>query len=53
MREIAKKVQMIRLQEECCKLQVEAEQYCAKRCKIERECIELEKNIAEKQTQKL
>lgn len=53
MREIAKKVQMIRLQEECCELQVEAEQYCTKRCKIERECIKLEKNIAEKQTQKL
>lgn len=52
MREIAKKVQMMRLQEECCELQVEVEQYSAKRCKIERECIKLEKNVAKKQTQK-
>ena len=52
MREVAKKVQMIRLQEERCELQIEVEQYSAKRCKIERECIKLEKNIAKKQTQK-
>ncbi|MFY0218453.1 hypothetical protein [Bacillus cereus] len=52
MREVAKKVQMIRLQEEHCELQIEVEQYSAERCKIERECIKSEKNIAEKQTQK-
>ena len=53
MRAIAKKVQMIRLQEEHCERQLEAEQYCAKRCKIERECIKLEKNKAKKRTQKV
>ncbi|MGW5955082.1 hypothetical protein [Bacillus mycoides] len=53
MRAIAKKVQMIRLQEEHCERQLEAEQYCAERCKIERECIKLEKNTAKKRTQKV
>ncbi|MED3539846.1 helix-turn-helix domain-containing protein [Bacillus toyonensis] len=53
MRAIAKKVKMIRLQEEHCEHQVDAEQYCAKQCKIERECIKLEKNTAKKRTAKV
>ncbi|TKI80702.1 hypothetical protein FC701_27560, partial [Bacillus mycoides] len=53
MRAIAKKVQMIRLQEEHCERQLEAEQHCVERCKIERECIKLEKNIAKKRTKKV
>ncbi|USP55792.1 hypothetical protein J2N67_006041 (plasmid) [Bacillus thuringiensis] len=52
MREIAKKVQMIRLQEEHFGRHADTEQYCAKRCKIERERIKLEKNIVKKRTQK-
>lgn len=48
MRAIAKRVQMMRLQEEHCERQVNAEQY-----KIERECIKLEKNIAKTRTQKV
>ncbi|EOP91352.1 hypothetical protein IGM_01998 [Bacillus cereus HuB4-4] len=51
MRAIAKKVQMIRLQEkygEC-----HAEQYWAEQYKIERKCIKLEKNIAKKRIQKV
>ncbi|MEK4841390.1 hypothetical protein [Bacillus sp. FSL L8-0152] len=53
MRVIAKKVQMVRLQEKHCELQVDAEQYCADQCKIERECIKLEKNTAKKRNQKV
>ncbi|AND11111.1 hypothetical protein P9027_26310 [Bacillus thuringiensis] len=52
MREIAKKVQMIRLQEEHFGCHADAEQYCAKCCKIERERIKLEKNIVKKRIQK-
>ncbi|PFZ89274.1 hypothetical protein [Bacillus wiedmannii] len=52
MREIEKKVQMIRLQEEHLGRHADVEQYCAKRCKIERERIKLEKNIVKKRTQK-
>ncbi|MCR6789891.1 MULTISPECIES: hypothetical protein [Bacillus cereus group] len=53
MRAVAKKVQMIRLQEENGERQVDAEQYCAKLCKIERECINPEKNTAQKRTRKI
>ncbi|MFJ1124897.1 hypothetical protein [Bacillus thuringiensis] len=53
MRTVQKKVQMIRLQEEHCEHQHDAEQYCTKQCKIEREFIKLEKNIAKKRTQKV
>ncbi|EOO23014.1 hypothetical protein ICM_06237 [Bacillus cereus BAG1X2-3] len=53
MRVIAKKVQMLRLWEEHCERQVEAEQYCAEQCKIEKDCIKLEKNTAKKRTQKV
>ncbi|MBE7099210.1 hypothetical protein [Bacillus cereus] len=52
MREVAKKVKMIRLQEEHFGCNADAEQYFAKQCKIERESIKLEKNIVEKRTQK-
>ncbi|MEC1984097.1 hypothetical protein P9F15_27470 [Bacillus cereus] len=52
MREIAKKVQMIRLQEEHSGRKADAEQYSAKRCKIERESIKLEKHRVKKRTQK-
>ncbi|HDR6821050.1 TPA: hypothetical protein QCV77_004611 [Bacillus thuringiensis] len=52
MREIAKKVQMIRLQEEHSRHKADAEQYSAKRCKIERESIKLEKHRVKKRTQK-
>ncbi|ETF00051.1 hypothetical protein [Bacillus thuringiensis] len=52
MREIAKKVKMIRLQEEHSGLKADAEQYSSKRCKIERESINLEKNRVKKRTQK-
>ncbi|MEB4820308.1 hypothetical protein, partial [Bacillus thuringiensis] len=53
MRAIAKRVQMIRLQDEHCERQVKAEQYGAEQCKIERECIKIEKNIAKKRTKKV
>ncbi|MED2765983.1 hypothetical protein P4283_29005 [Bacillus thuringiensis] len=53
MRAIAKKVQMIRLQEEHYEYQVDVEQYCAEQCKIERECIKLEKRTAKKRPQKV
>ncbi|OPA26163.1 hypothetical protein BHL53_07035 [Bacillus cereus] len=46
MRAIAKKVQMIRLQEEHCEHQLDAEQYCAEQCKIE-------KDTAKKRPQKV
>ncbi|EOP90880.1 hypothetical protein IGM_02142 [Bacillus cereus HuB4-4] len=52
MRAIAKKVQMLRLQEEHCERQIEAKQYCERACKIERECIKLEKNTVKKRTAK-
>lgn len=52
MREAAKKVQMIRLQEEHLERNTKAEQYSAKQCKLERESIKLEKNIVKKRTQK-
>nr|WP_232290895.1 hypothetical protein [Bacillus cereus] len=52
MREIAKKVKMIRLQEEHSGLKADAKQYSSKRCKIEREGINLEKNRVKKRTQK-
>ncbi|MED3301260.1 hypothetical protein P4391_28300, partial [Bacillus thuringiensis] len=52
MREIAKKVKMIRLQEEHSGRKADAEQYSSKRCKIEREGINLEKNRVKKRTQK-
>ncbi|MED1641568.1 hypothetical protein P4V01_32565 [Bacillus thuringiensis] len=52
MREIAKKVQMLRLLEEHFGRHADTEQYCANRCKIERERIKLEKNIVKKRTQK-
>ncbi|MEB9738622.1 hypothetical protein P4J56_22180, partial [Bacillus cereus] len=45
-------VQMIRLQEEHSGLKADAKQYCSKRCKIEREGINLEKNRVKKRTQK-
>ncbi|AKR13254.1 hypothetical protein AC241_31895 (plasmid) [Bacillus thuringiensis] len=53
MREIAKRVQMIRLQDEHCERQVKAEQYGAEQCIIERDCIKIEKNIAKKRTKKV
>lgn len=53
MRVIAKKVQMLRLQEEHCECQIDTEQYCVKQCKIERKCIKLEKNTAKKRAQKV
>ncbi|AKR12907.1 helix-turn-helix domain-containing protein [Bacillus thuringiensis] len=53
MRAIAKRVQMMRLQEEHFERQVNAEQYGAEQFKIERECIKLEKNIAKKRTKKV
>lgn len=43
---------MIRLQEEYFGCHADAEQYCAKCCKIERERIKLEKNIVKKRIQK-
>ncbi|MES5957407.1 hypothetical protein QCI42_29370 [Bacillus fungorum] len=52
MREVAKKVQMLRLQEKHLGRITDAEQYSAKQCKIERESIKLEKNIVEKRTRK-
>ncbi|WP_336771257.1 helix-turn-helix domain-containing protein [Bacillus bombysepticus] len=51
MREIAKKVQMIRLQEKNGGYQ--AEQHYTEQCKIERRCIKLEKNKAKKRTRKV
>ncbi|KFL63582.1 hypothetical protein DJ50_4618 [Bacillus cereus ATCC 10876] len=51
MREIAKKVQMLRLQEEHSGRKEDAKQYSSKRCKIEREGINLEKNRVKKRTQ--
>ncbi|PFE07712.1 hypothetical protein [Bacillus cereus] len=50
MRAVAKKVQMICLQEEHCKRQTGAEQYCAEQCKIERECIKLDKKKVKNRT---
>lgn len=52
MRAIAKKVQMLRLQEVHCGRQIDAEQYCVERCKIERACIKL-KNTSKKRAQKV
>ncbi|MDI6680002.1 hypothetical protein QMA02_30030 [Bacillus wiedmannii] len=54
MRAVAKKVQRLRLLEEHCERQVDTKQYCAqKNCKIEKECIKLEKNTVKKRTQKV
>ncbi|PFA91052.1 hypothetical protein [Bacillus cereus] len=53
MRAIAKKVQMIRLQEKRCERQVDAEQYFAEQCKIEKKCVKLEKNTAKKRNRKV
>ncbi|MGG5741922.1 hypothetical protein [Bacillus cereus group sp. IBL03679] len=53
MRVVAKKVQMIRLQEKQNKCEENTETDCAEQCKIERECIKLEKNTAKKRSQKV
>ncbi|KAA6461440.1 MULTISPECIES: hypothetical protein [Bacillus cereus group] len=53
MRGVAKKVQRLRLLEEHCERQVDTKQYCAQKCKIEKECIKLEKNTVKKRTQKV
>ncbi|MBG9750338.1 hypothetical protein ABD81_16425 [Bacillus thuringiensis] len=53
MRTVAKKVKKLRLMEQNCKCQTGAEEYCVKHCKIERECIKLDKNIVKKRTQKV
>jgi hypothetical protein len=53
MRVIAKKVQMLRSREEHCERQVGAEQYCAERCRVEKDCIKLEKNTAKKRPPKV
>ncbi|MED3427193.1 hypothetical protein P4412_31845, partial [Bacillus thuringiensis] len=53
MRVVAKKVQMLRLQEKRNKHEENIEAACAEQLKIKRECIELEKNIAKKRSQKV
>ncbi|AKR38920.1 hypothetical protein P4K49_27105 [Bacillus cereus] len=53
MRAVAKKIQMIRLQEKHCEHRADPKQYCAKTCKIERESIKLEKNTIKKRNQKV
>ncbi|MEC3532385.1 helix-turn-helix domain-containing protein, partial [Bacillus thuringiensis] len=50
---VAKKVQMLRLQEKRNKHEENIEAACAEQLKIKRECIELEKNIAKKRSQKV
>ena len=52
MRAVAKKVQMIRLQEQNCMCQADAEEYCIKQCKIEKKFIKLDKNTVKKRTTK-
>ncbi|MGE6552870.1 hypothetical protein ACQKFK_29175 [Bacillus mycoides] len=53
MRVVAKKVQMIRLQEKRNKREENTEADCTERCKIEKECIKTEKNTAKKRSQKV
>ncbi|MCQ6307121.1 hypothetical protein [Bacillus cereus] len=53
MRVVAKKVQMIRLQEKQNKCVKNTETNCSERYKIETECIKLEKNTAKKRSQKV
>ncbi|MCQ6530973.1 hypothetical protein [Bacillus mycoides] len=50
MKSVAKKVQMIRFQEEHCKRQADTELYCDEQCKIERECIKLDKKTVKNKT---
>ncbi|MCU5406749.1 hypothetical protein OCA16_19505 [Bacillus cereus] len=50
MRAVAKKVQMMRLQEQNCKCQADAEECYAKHCKIKKERVKLDKNTVKKQT---
>lgn len=50
MRAVAKKVQMMSLQEQNCKCQAGAEECCVKHCKIKRESVKLDKNTVKKQT---
>ncbi|PEA03837.1 hypothetical protein [Bacillus cereus] len=52
MRVVAKKVQMIYLQDKQNKCEENTETDCAEQYKIERKCIKLEKNTAEKRSQK-
>ncbi len=53
MRVVAKKVQMIRLQEKQNKCVKNTETNCAEQYKIEKECIKLEKNTAKKRSPKV
>ncbi|MES1053741.1 hypothetical protein FOA24_33150 [Bacillus thuringiensis] len=53
MRVVAKKVQMIRLQEKQNKFVKNTETNCAEQYKIEKECIKLEKNKAKKRSPKV
>ncbi|OUB89769.1 hypothetical protein BK784_26460 [Bacillus thuringiensis serovar medellin] len=53
MRVVAKKVQMIRLQEKQNKCVKNTDTNCAKQYKIEKECIKTEKNKAKKRSQKV
>ncbi|QWH75411.1 hypothetical protein EXW59_00485 (plasmid) [Bacillus mycoides] len=53
MRVVAKKVQMIRLQEKQNKSVKNTETNCAEQYKIEKECIKLEKNTAKKRSPKV
>ncbi|OUB74746.1 hypothetical protein [Bacillus thuringiensis] len=53
MRVVAKKVQMIRLQEKRNKREENTEADCTERCKIESKCIKLETNTAKKRSQKV
>lgn len=52
MRAVAKKVQILRLQEQNYMCQADAEEYCIKQCKIDKKCIKLDKNTVKKRTQK-
>lgn len=53
MKAVVKKVQMVRLQEGHCKHQDDEKQHYAERCKIEGECIKLDKNTVKKRTTKV
>lgn len=52
MRAVAKKIQMIRLQENHNKREENTKTNCIEQCTIERECIELEINTAKKRSPK-
>ncbi|MEH7152140.1 hypothetical protein CN404_30135 [Bacillus thuringiensis] len=53
MRTVAKKVQMLHLQEEHCECPVDTKQYFTQKCIAERKCIKLEKNTDKKRFQKV